>query len=101
MATRMPLIVSTAVHRLCNTAISRLAPLRARNFLTSTFRPPPATGAYKNQGNAPCDSSQSSYVSSPFIYQRDHHKEFHFHVTPFPCNLSRMPALLMCVQQLV
>ena len=40
---------------------------------------------------------QSKCPPGPFIRKGDRCKEFHFHLAPFPCNLSRMPALLECV----
>ena len=46
-------------------------------------------------------SGQSKYPAGPFIGQRDRCKEFNFQLAPFPCNLSRMPALQECVPQFV
>jgi hypothetical protein len=43
---------------------------------------------------------QSKCPPVPFIRKGDRCKEFHFHLAPFPCNLSRMPVLQECVQQI-
>src|SRR5579872_1209103 len=92
IATRIPLIVRTAVQRLCAIATRRLAPPRAVHRFVATFTP-----CSPQQVKAQTHFRQSKRRIGPFLTRRGRLKEIHSPLFPFRCNLWPVPPLLVSV----
>src|ERR1019366_6028821 len=100
IATRIPLTVRIAAQMLCSTPASRLPKDKTRIPIEVSTRPP-EPGNRIAEGSGTHRLSHRRPRANPIPAQvRSSQggggpKEIHFHLTPFPCNLWAVRALLV------